>query len=405
MTETQPFEAVKISEHVWWVGAVDRLVRDFHGYLTSRGSTYNAYLVKGEGRWTLIDTVKAGFVDEMMARIASVVDPTEIDTIVSNHSEMDHSGSLPETCGRISPKTIYASANGVKALTDHFRMDREITAVADGEALDLGGVHLACVETKMVHWPDSMMTFLAEDGVLFSQDGFGMHLASDERFADEISDDILTEEATKYYANILTPLSPIIAKLLDRVAGMGLDIRVIASDHGPIWREDIGRMPGMYAEWTKLAPTMKAVVVHDTMWGSTAKMATAIAEGLAAGGATPVVMPLHESHRSDVATQILEAGALVVGSPTINNQLFPSVAGCMCYLEGLKRKNMIGAAFGSYGWSGEAPKKLAEIFDRMKIEPVTEPLRVRFVPDDEALIQCRGLGEAVAARLAEICKE
>lgn len=396
------FRAVRVSEHVYWVGAIDWSIRDFHGYSTDRGTTYNAYLVVAD-EVTLIDTVKAPFEAELLSRIALVVDPRDIRYIVSNHSEMDHSGCLPKVIDLVKPERVYASAMGVKALSEHFHSKHDIVAVKNGEKISLGNMELAFIETRMLHWPDSMFSYLGEERLLFSQDAFGMHLASGERFADEIDGSILEYEAAKYYANILLPFSPLITKLLRKVDELGLEISTIAPDHGPIWRDDVERMFGFYSEWAAQKPTMKALVVYDTMWHSTAAMARAIGEGLAAGGASPKLMPLASNHRSAVATEVLDAGALFVGSPTLNNSLFPTVADVLTYLKGLKPRNLIGAAFGSYGWSGEGVGQVREMLDQMKIEPVGEDMKVRYVPDGEALTRCYALGVQAAERLKEIC--
>jgi flavorubredoxin len=395
---TAGFRAVEIADRVYWVGAIDWGVRNFHGYLTSRGTTYNAFLVL-KGRPALIDTVKPQFGEEMMARIASVIDPSKVDVIVSNHAEMDHSGFLPEAIARLRPSKVYASGQGRDAIESHFHLGYPVEAVKTGDSLDLDGATLKFVESRMLHWPDSMLTYLVEGGVLFSNDAFGMHLASSERFADELPRDLLDAEAAKYYANILMPLSPIVKTFLDKVPTFGLDLRMIAPDHGPIWREDVGWIVGRYTEWAVRKPSKKAVVVYDSMWGSTAKMARAIGDGLAAGGASAVLMPLDAAHRSDVATEILGAGALLVGSPTMNNQLFPAVADAMTYLEGLRPKNLVGASFGSYGWSGEAVAHLDERLKRMKVELVGDGMKVKYVPTGDDLEACRSLGLAVAAKL------
>ncbi len=235
-----PSGAVQISEHVYWVGAIDWAIRDFHGYLTERGTTYNAFLILAD-KVTLIDTVKAPFRQELLARIASVIDPARIDYIISNHAEMDHSGCLPEIIRAVQPEKVFASTLGVKALQDHFHADIALTPVKDGETLSLGNMHVSFLETRMVHWPDSMFTFLVEEGVLFSNDGFGMHLAGTVRFDDEVERAVLVHQAAKYYANILLPFSSLIAKLLEKVRGLNLDIRLIAPDHGPVWRTDARR--------------------------------------------------------------------------------------------------------------------------------------------------------------------
>jgi len=398
---TDALRAVRVTDRVYWVGARDWEVREFHGYRTSRGTTYNAFLVLAD-KVTLVDTVKAPHRREMMARIRSVIEPTKIDYIISNHSEMDHSGCLPETIAAVKPERVFASANGVKALEAHFHLGGGIEAVKNGSTLSLGNMNVIFVETKMLHWPDSMVSYLAEEKVLFSQDAFGQHLASQALWADEIPQDILYEEAAKYYANILLPFSPLVAKTVPALKAMNLALEVLAPDHGPLYRKDLGWIMDLYGRWAEQKPTRKALVVFDTMWESDALMAEAVTEGLAAGGARPVkVLPLRSSHRSDVAAEILEAGALVVGSPTINNQIFPTMADVLCYLEGLKPKNLVGAAFGAYGWSGESVGKLEEWLRRMGVRLVAEGVKVRYVPDAEALAQCRALGETVARKLRE----
>ncbi len=397
------FDAVRVSEHVYWVGAVDWGIRDFHGYATSAGSSYNAFLIVADSV-ILIDTVKAPFRDEMLARIASVVDPGKIDYIISNHSEMDHSGCLPEVIEKVKPKKVFASAPGVKALEAHFGLTG-ITALGDGETISPGGVEVTFYETRMLHWPDSGFTWYPADGVLFSNDAFGMHVASAERFTDELPWSLIESELGKYYANILLPLSKLVTKLLARVDALSLPIKLIATDHGPIWRKDLDKVLGLYARWARQEPTRKAVVVYDTMWGSTARMAKAVAEGLIAGGAAVKVMPLSGSHRSDVASELLDAGALVIGSPTLNRNMFPTLADVLTYLQGLAPKNLIGGAFGSYGWSSQVVKQLTAALTAMGVEIVGEGVATVYVPTEEALARCKALGRQVAERLDEVCRE
>jgi flavorubredoxin len=395
-----PYRAVKISERVWWVGAIDWSIRDFHGYNTGRGTTYNAYLIMDE-KITLVDTVKSPFCGELLGRIASVVDPAEISYIVSNHAEMDHSGGLGAVIDAVKPEKVFASTLGAKALGEHFHLPMKVDTVRDGERLGLGATNLTFVESRMLHWPDSMIAYLSGDDILFSQDGFGMHLAGSERFADQVEPAVMEYEGGRYFANILLPYSALVLKLLEKVKTLGISPKIIAPDHGPIWREDLGRILGLYGRWAAQIKANKAVVVYDTMWHSTASMARAIAEGLEAGGASVKVMSLKADHRSDIAHEVLDAGALFVGSPTLNNGLFPTVADILTYLKGLRPQGLIGAGFGSFGWSGEAVGQVSEILQAMKVELVHEGLRAKFVPNGDALGQCFALGKTAAEKLAE----
>lgn len=395
-------DAVRVADRVHWVGAVDWGLRDFHGYATHRGTSYNAYLVLAD-KVTLIDTVKGPFAEELLARIASIVEPRAIDYIVSNHAEMDHSGALLRLIEVARPEKVFASRMGVEALREHFGL-AEVEAVADGGRLDLGGRSLTFLEARMLHWPDSMLSYLAEERILFSNDAFGMHLASSERYADELDPAVLEQEAAKYYANILLPYSKLVPRLVEKAAGAGITpeaLAMIAPSHGPIWRREVGTIVNWYARWAAQERGSKALVVYDTMWGSTEKMARAIGEGLMEGGASARLMPLRASHRSDVATEVLDAGALVVGSPTLNGGVLPTVADVLTYLRGLRPQGMVGAAFGSYGWAGGAVNQIENLLAEMKVERVQDGIKVRYVPDELALEQCRGLGRAVASKLRE----
>jgi len=396
MTDIYP--AIRISEHVYWVGAIDWSIRDFHGYTTPHGSTYNAYLIMAD-KITLIDAVKAPFMDEMLARVASVVDPSKIDYIVSNHSEQDHSGCLLKVIDQVKPEKVFASAMGVKTLKEIFHDPYNILPVREGETLSLGNMDLQFMEARMIHWPDSMFSYLAKDGVLFSQDAFGMHLASLERFADELPADQLTYEAATYYANIVLPYSPVVLKALEKIAATGWAIKIFAPDHGPVWRKDLGFILNLYRKWALQQPAAKAVVVYATMWHSTEKMAKAIAESMAAAGVRVKLLSMNDVHRSEVVYEVLEAGALIVGSPTLNNNILPQMADVMTYLKGLKPANLIGAAFGSFGWSGESVRDLEAILKEMKVEMITEPISVKHVPGNDVLEKCHDMGKTIAAEL------
>ncbi len=395
-----PFKAIPISDHVHWVGAIDWNVRDFHGYMTKRGSTYNAYLILAD-RITLMDTVKAPFREEMMARIASVANPADIQYIVSNHSEMDHSGCLAEVIARVNPEKVFTSVMGAKTLKEILHSDQALTPLKDGDSLSLGNLTLTFMETRMLHWPDSMFSYLAEEQLLFAQDAFGMHLASSQRFDDEVDPAILRYEAATYFANILTPYAALVTKLLARVADAGLKLRIIAPDHGPVWRKDIPGILGRYADWAERKPSRKAVVVYGTMWHSTEKMALAITEGLRNGGVDVKLMSMDVCHRSDVAYEVLDAAALIVGSSTLNNNLLPGMADILTYLKGLKPRNLMGAAFGSYGWSGEAPRQIQEMLTEFKVDLLAEPVQTRHVPDPSVLARCYDLGRTIAEKICQ----
>jgi flavorubredoxin len=394
------FQAVKVTDRVYWVGAIDWNIRDFHGYTTKRGTTYNAYLILSD-RITLIDTVRTSFKSEMLARISSVVDPTEIQYLVSDHSEMDHTGSLPEVIDAVRPERVFASTMGAKTLREIHHLEQDIEPLIDGDSLDVGNMKLTFYETRMLHWPDSMFSYLADEKILFSHDAFGMHLATSERFADEIDDAVLDYEAATYFANILLPYAPVITKLMERVDSMGLACDIIAPDHGPIWRSGVGTIMDHYRTWALQKPMRKAVVVYDTMWHSTELMAKAISEGLASTGISVKHISMHGNSRSDVAYEILESGALIVGSPTLNNNLFPTMADVLTYLKGLRPRNLVGAVFGSYGWSGEAVRQIRDLLGDMKVEVVGDGVAARHVPDAGVLEECYALGVAVGERLNE----
>ncbi|HCE44106.1 MAG TPA: MBL fold metallo-hydrolase [Lentisphaeria bacterium] len=391
-------KAVKISDNVYWVGAVDWTTRDFHGYQTSRGTTYNAYLIMAD-KITLVDTVKTPFMGELLSRISSVVDPSRIDYIVSNHAEMDHSGCLPQIMDIVKPEKVFASAMGQKILESQLRIGSKITPVMNGENLSLGNMNLTFIETKMLHWPDSMFSYLKEEQILFSQDAFGMHLAVDRLFDDENVWDVLEEESEKYFANILMPYSNLIIKLLDAVGEMKLPIKLVATDHGPIWRSNIGKIIELYRKWSEHKPVPRAVVVYDTMWNSTASMANAIGEGLRESGVDFKILPMSVSHRSDVATEILKSSAIIVGSPTLNNNIFPTLADVLTYVKGLRPLNMVGASFSSYGWSGESLGQLNDCLKAMNVELVNDGIRVKYVPADADLNACMELGRLVGTTL------
>jgi flavorubredoxin len=389
---------VQIAEGVYDVGVNDWNIKDFHGYSTPYGTSYNAFLILDDAV-TLIDTVKSEFADALFYNISKIVDPKKIDFVISNHTEMDHSGSLARVMHRIGEdKPVYCSKMGAKNLGRHFRAKLNYQPVETGQELRLGRRTLTFIETRMVHWPDSMFTYLKEDGILFSSDGFGQHYAGFEKFDDVVGEAIMPH-AQKYFANILLLYAPLIRKLLGKVTEMGLDIRMICPDHGVLWRSDPGKIIEAYGRWSRQAPGKKALVIYDTMWHSTEKMANAVASGIRAEGVDVRPMYLRKWHRSDIMAEVLDARALVFGSPTLNNGVFPTLADFLTYMKGLKPKNKIGAAFGSYGWSGEAVKSIENELRDMNVEIAAPGLKVQYVPDGDSLEACiewgRTIGKAV----------
>ncbi len=393
----------EIKENVFMVGATDWDIRDFHGYSTERGTTYNAFLVKDE-KVALFDTVKYHFKDDLVYHISQVVDPIEVDYIIVNHVEMDHSGCLPEIIELCKPEKIICSKMGHKALLDHFhREDWPYEIVKSGDSISLGSKTVSFVETKMLHWPDSMVSYIPEDKLLISNDAFGQHFATSAVFADEVSQCEIVKQAEKYYANILMPLSHLVQNVLATITDLGLDIDMIAPDHGLIWRtnkDDIssvgpGTILGLYDLWSKQEKGNKALVIYDSMWESTARLAKAIGGELIRQGIDVKMMNLGVNHRSDIITEVMGAKAVLFGSPTLNNGMLPSMADFLCYLKGLKPKGLVGAAFGSFGWSGEAVRQINKVLEEMKIELVDPGLRVKYVPSDQDYEKCRELAAKV----------
>jgi flavorubredoxin len=393
-------DPVEIAPGIYDVGVNDWNIRDFHGYSTDKGTSYNAFLILDD-TIALIDCVKAEYGDQMLGNIANIIDPQQIDCVISNHTEMDHSGGLPEVMHRIgAAKPIYCSKMGAKNLAMHFPGQYDYQAVGDGDTLSLGQRTLAFLETRMLHWPDSMFTYAVEDKILFSSDAFGQHYAGHEKFDDIIGDTIMPH-AQKYFANILLPYAPLILKLFEKVRSLDLDVKMICPDHGIIWRQSPEKIFAAYQKWALQEPTAKAVVVYDTMWHSTERMAEAICAGLAAEGILVRPMHLRHVHRSEVMTDVLDAKAIVVGSPTLNNGVFPTVSDFLTYMKGLKPQHKLGAAFGSYGWSGEAVKHINLALEAMHFEMITPGLRLQYVPDQKGREASFELGQTVGRAVVQ----
>ena len=391
---------VEVASGIYSVGVNDWNIRDFHGYSTEAGTSYNAFLILDE-KIVLIDTVKKEFADQLLDNIAQVVDPKKIDYVISNHTEMDHSGGLPRIMHFIGEDTpLYCSKMGQKNLSLHFPQHWDYHPVENGGELSIGRRTLTFLETRMLHWPDSMFTYVKDDGILFSSDAFGQRYAGYEQFDDVLGKGVF-HHAKKYFANILLPYAPRILKLIEQVTDQSLQFKMICPDHGVIWRDDPAGIIDAYMQWSRQKTENKAVVIYDTMWKSTRLMAEAIAGSMAEAGVTVLPIHIRSSHRSDIMTEILDAKAVVMGSPTLNNGLFPTVSDVLTYMKGLRPKNRIGAAFGSYGWSGEAVKLIQGEMEAMGMKMIDPGLRIQYVPDKDAIRACRDFGQQIARAMAE----
>jgi anaerobic nitric oxide reductase flavorubredoxin len=390
---------VTIKDGVYWVGVIDWNIRDFHGYITNRGSTYNAYLIQDE-KTALIDTVKHQFSEELVRKIKELTSFEKIDYIIVNHVEMDHSSSLPEIAKLAVNAKILSSVRGKEELIEHYGKEFErVETVKSGDEIKLGAKTLRFVEAPMLHWPDSMFTYIVEDKILMPNDAFGQHLASSERFDDEVDQHILMEEATMYYANILMPLSPLITRKIQEVVAMQIPIEMIAPSHGIIWRKDPMKIVNAYLNWSQGTSKNKVVIVFDTMWNSTDKMARAIGEGAANVGVDVKLLKLRSYAISEAMTEILDAKAVLVGSPTLNNQMFPTLSSFLTYATGLKPKGKLWGFFGSYGWGGGAVKGMTKVVKEAGFDVIEQGLEIKFVPDEEDLKKCFEFGQQIAQKI------
>ncbi|MDR1856581.1 MAG: FprA family A-type flavoprotein [Desulfovibrio sp.] len=398
----QPREILK---DIFWVGCVDYNHRDFHGYSKSpAGTTYNAYLIKDEKN-VLVDTVTIGQAGTLLCRLAHTLPPEKVDYIICNHMEQDHAGSLAEVVERVKPERIFVSQTGLRSMEGYFgKRDWPVQAVKNGETISIGKRHVVFQETRMLHWPDSMVSYVPEDKLLFSNDIFGQNIASSERFVDEYHRPEEFEKRVKeYYYNIVLPYSPIVLKALPILGG--LDIQMVAPDHGLIHRgaDAVAKIVGMYRAMAEQKPQQRALIIYDTMWRSTETMAMAACSGLEENGVPTRVMWAKTSHHSEVMTELADCGAVLAGSPTHNNTILPLLAAQLVYMKGLKPLNRIGGAFGSYGWSGEGPKFIQEQLASMNMAMPAEPVKSLWRPDKEVLKACNELGKTVALALRKAC--
>ena len=400
-TEGETGGAVELTKGVYWVGAIDWNGRDFHGFTTPGGTTYNSYLVVEE-KTALIDTVKAPFAGEMLRRISQIIDPSKLDYIVVNHMEPDHSGSLAELKKQTNAK-ILITKRGVDILNGYFRdagsEKWDFETVQTGDQLDLGSKTLIFLEAPMLHWPDSMETFLKEDRILFSNDGFGQHIATSKRYDFEVGDVI--PEAAEYYANILMPFHMPLLSYFRVLEELEIEPLQIAPSHGIIWKQDLKKILEAYRAWANGEVKEKVLVIYDTMWGSTEIMANEIAETVLAEGVEVKLLNLRKNTRSHIMKEMLDAAVFAVGSPTLNNGLFPTVGDFLIYLKGLRPQKKKALAFGSYGWGGGAVKIVEQELKNAGIEVLEPGLQVKYRPYEKELESCRKLGEQLAAAAKE----
>lgn len=393
---------IQVSQSVSWVGKTDWELRKFHGeeYSTHRGTSYNAYLVRGE-RTVLIETVWAPFADEFIQNLQQEIDLADIDYIVANHGEVDHSGALPQLM-RLMPETpVYCTSNAVKSLKGQYHQDWNFRTVKTGDRLDIGGRELIFIEAPMLHWPDSMFCYLTGDNILFSSDAFGQHLATDRLFNDLVDQAELYQECIKYYANILTPFSPLVQKKIKEFVSLNLPLEKICTSHGVVWRDDPLQIVHKYAEWAADYQENQITVIYDTMWNATRRMAEIIADGIAEadGEVTVKVFNAARSDKNDIITEVFRSKAVLVGSPTINRGILSATAGILEEIRGLGFKNKKAAAFGAYGWSGESAKMITDRLREGGFSIVNDGLRIMWNPDEQGIAGCLAFGKEFALQV------
>lgn len=389
-----------VKNNVYWVGKVDWELETFHGHelSTHKGSTYNSYLIQEE-KTVLIDTVWTPFAEEFVENLDREIGLDNIDYVVANHGEVDHSGALPALMKRIPGTPIYCSANAVKSLKGQYHQDWNFQVVKTGDKLSLGnGKELVFLEMPMLHWPDSMAAFLTVDNILFSNDAFGQHYATENLFNDLVDTCELYTEALKYYANILAPFGRQLQKKLEEIKSLNLPIEMIATSHGVIWRDNPMQIVEKYAQWASDYQENQVTIVYDTMWNGTRKLAEKIAEGvrLADPDVTVKVFNLSTRDINDVVMEVFKSKTVVLGSPTINRGILHTVAGFGQMLKDLKLQNKKGAAFGCYGWSGESTKILEGLLTDAGFEIIAEGFRNHWNPDPARQAEAVEFGKKIA---------
>ncbi len=392
--------SIRVKNNILWVGKIDWELRKFHGneYSTHRGSTYNSYLIK-EDKTALIDTVWMPFAKEFIENLNRDIDLNSIDYVIANHAEIDHSGALLELMSRIPDTPIYCTKNGVKSLKGHYHQNWNFQIVKTGDRLSLGSKELVFVEAPMLHWPDSMFCYLTKDNVLFSNDAFGQHYAAGQMFNDLVDPNELYQECIKYYANILTPFSPLVTKKINEVLSLNLPLDIICTSHGIIWREQPAQIIEKYLAWADRYQENQITIIYDTMWSGTRIMAEKIAKGIGSVDNEVVVkiFNLAKTDKNDVITELFKSKAILVGSPTINRGILVSVAGILEEMKGLKFRNKMAAAFGCYGWSGEAIQAISQSLKASGFDLMDDGIKALWNPDQENMDKCIDYGKHFAA--------
>jgi len=394
--------AFKIKENIVWIGKIDWELRKFHGeeYSTHRGSSYNSYLVKDE-KIALIDTVWGKFSSEFVANLKKEIPIEKIDFIIANHAESDHSGALPELMHHIPDAPIYCTSNGVNSLKGHYHQDWNFHVVKSGDKLSLGSKDLIFIEAQMLHWPDSMMCYLTNDNILFSNDAFGQHIASELMYNDLVDQTELFQEAIKYYANILTPFSALVDRKIKEVVALNVPVNMICPSHGVIWRKDPLQIVNQYVQWANAYAENQVTVAYDSMWNGTRQMAEAIAKGITEVDQTVAAKLFNVaiSDKNDVITEIFKSKAILIGSPTVNNGVLSAVAAILEEIKGLRFQNKKAAAFGCYGWSGEAVKIISDKLKEGGFQLLNDGIREKWNPNTESVDNCIRFGRDVALNL------
>ncbi len=398
-------EKHKLKDDVYWIGAIDFNLRSFHHYSEAqRGTTYNAFFIDDEKK-VLVDTVAEEFTHELIQRLSSHIEPEKIDYIICHHLVRDHAGALARMVELCKPEIIFCSKMGLISMKGQFDTTGwNIQVLKDGETLNIGKRNLTFYETRMLHWPDSMCSYIHEDKILFTHDAFGQNIATSNRYAGCVDRNVLFEELQYYYANIVLPFSSQVLKTLEKIKSLNIEIDIMAPDHGLMYnrKEDIDFVFKCYEDFAKQAFVKSAVILHDSMWGATEKMAAIIGETLYEEGICYTILDIQKNHPADIMNALMNASILLIGAATRNNLPMTGMMATLTHIKGLRPLNKVGAAFGSYGWSGEAPEILTKWLEEMNIKVIAEPLRIQYGLSPEQIEECKQFAKKIVSAVNEI---